>query len=261
METIDISLPGMLAIYALFLIPLAIIALFKLGLVRESLLALARMTVQLLFVGVYLEFIFELNSWAVNLAWVAIMLLTANCAILSRAHLSKREMFPATILSIAFATAAVAGFFAVGVLGASPRNARYLIPILGMILGNCMRGNVIALERFFSGIRENEMEFITYQLLGATPLEAARPYLRRALKAAVSPYISTMATIGIVSLPGMLTGQILGGSLPLTAIKYQIAIMVCIFSSVVLAAALNLLASTRIAFDQWGMLRGEVFAK
>jgi len=260
METIDISLWGMLAMYLILLLPIALMFWLGLGLIKDTIWAVFRMTLQLAFVGVYLKFIFEFNSLAINLLWIAVMVLTANWTILKRANLSVKRMFPVTILSVAFSSAFVAAFLVVGVLKTSPSNARYIIPVFGMVLGNCMRGNVISLERFFSSIRENEMEFITYQLLGASLVEAVRPYLKRAMRASISPYISTMATMGIVSLPGMLTGQILGGSLPLTAIKYQIAIMICIFTSVFLASIINLLLSTRIAFDKSGMLRQSVFS-
>lgn len=260
METIDISLVGMAAMYLLLLIPIAFIFWLNLGVLRETLWAVVRMTVQLVFVGVYLKFIFEFNSVVINILWIGVMVLTANWTIIKRANLSIRRMFPVTIASVAFSAAFVAAFLVVGVLQTSPSNARYVIPVFGMVLGNCMRGNVISLERFFAGIRENEMEFITYQLLGASLLEAVRPYLRKSLRAAVMPYVSTMATMGIVSLPGMLTGQILGGTLPLTSIKYQIAIMICIFTAVFMASVINLLLATRIAFDKGGMLRYNVFS-
>lgn len=260
METIDISLLGMAGMYLLLLVPIGLMFWLSLGTIRETLFAILRMTVQLAFVGVYLEFIFDFNSLPINLAWIAIMIATANWAILRRANLSIRRMFPVTVASVAFSSAFVSGFFVIGVLDTSPSNARYIIPIFGMVLGNCMRGNVISLERFYAGIRENEIEFMTYQLLGATLWESLRPYMKRALNASIAPYISTMATMGIVSLPGMLTGQILGGSLPLNAIKYQIAIMICIFTAVCLASVINLALSTTIAFDKTGMLKPEIFA-
>ncbi len=260
MDTIDISIWGMLGLYSLLLIPIAFMKIFDLGLIKETIFGTLRMSLQLLFVGLYLEFIFALNSWLVNLAWIALMVVMANIATLRRANLSIRKMFPITMLSIGLSAGLVTFFFTAGILAVPPQQARYVIPILGMILGNCMRGNIISLERFYSGIRENETEFITYQLLGANLNEALRPYLRRAINAGMAPYISTMATMGIVSLPGMLTGQILGGSLPMTAIKYQIAIMICIFTASMLASVVNLKASTGVAFDKAGMLRQNIFA-
>ncbi len=261
MEIINLTLLQMLALYSLVAVPMGLSLWLKMGILRETLVSLARMTVQLVLVGLYLKVIFDLNSPLMNLVWILAMLLVANGTMLRQAGLVRRRFFLTTFAGTAAATAFVSLFFVMGVLRPDPiYDARYLIPVFGMVLGNCMRGNVLSLERFYSGIRDNEKEFLTYQSLGATLAEATRPYMRRALKSAIAPHISTMATMGIVSLPGMMTGQILGGSFPLTAIKYQIAIMICIFSAMVIASVLNLLFSVGKAFDDYGMLRQEVFA-
>jgi putative ABC transport system permease protein len=98
-------------------------------------------------------------------------------------------------------------------------------------------------------------------MLGATRREAVRPYFRNAVKAALNPTIAGMATMGLVSLPGMMTGQILGGSEPWIAVKYQIAIMICIFSSSTLACIMNLKLGLKIAFNAFDVLREEVIKK
>ncbi|MGZ8152837.1 MAG: ABC transporter permease, partial [Methylovulum sp.] len=131
----------------------------------------------------------------------------------------------------------------------------------GMILGNCLQGNVIALERFYSVLRKNEQEYLTFLQLGATRWEAVRPYYSEAIKAALSPTIAGMSTMGLVSLPGMMTGQILGGSEPWLAVKYQIAIMICIFTSTTIACVLNLKLSLRNAFNAYDVLKDEVIVK
>ncbi|MGR8931740.1 MAG: ABC transporter permease, partial [Gammaproteobacteria bacterium] len=144
---------------------------------------------------------------------------------------------------------------------ASFYDARYIVPLAGMILGNCMQGNVIALERFFSSVRKNQNEFTTYLMLGATRWEALRPYYREAVRAAINPFIANMATMGLVSLPGMMTGQILGGSEPWVAVKYQIAIMICIFTSSTLATVVNLKLCTEIAFNEFDALKEDVLCR
>jgi putative ABC transport system permease protein len=164
-------------------------------------------------------------------------------------------------VGVAGSTLFVSGWFILFSIKPDPLyDARYLIPIIGMVLGNCLRSNVLSLERFYSSIRKNEKEYMTYLLLGATLREAIRPYLKDAIKAAVAPSIATMATMGIVSLPGMMTGQILGGSLPATAIKYQIGIMICIFTAMVLAAFVNILLSLSVAFDEQQRLNLNIFS-
>lgn len=258
--TADLTFPAMLAIYAMMLVPLAIFFHFQLGIICETLLALARMTIQLVLVGLYLKYIFQLNNPLASLLWVAVMLVVANFSILNKAGLQRRLFFWRSLAGITASTLLVSGWFLLVAIRPEPvYDARYLIPITGMILGNCLRGNVMCLERFYSGIRRNETEFMTYLLLGATLKEAIRPYLRDALKAAINPNIATMATMGIVSLPGMMTGQILGGAMPTTAIRYQIGIMVCILVSMVIAAVVNILLSLPIAFDAYQRIKPEIF--
>jgi putative ABC transport system permease protein len=258
--SVDLSFTSMLAMYALMLVPLAIFFYLRLGLVRDTLIAMLRMTVQLILVGLYLKYIFQLNNGLISLAWLAIMLIVANLSILSKAGLRRRVLFWRSLAGVAGSTTLASGWFILVSIRPDPLyDARYLVPITGMILGNCLRSNVLSLERFYSGIRKNENEFMTYLMLGATLKEAVRPYLRDAVKAAVNPSISTMATMGIVSLPGMMTGQILGGALPVEAIKYQIGIMFCIFTSMVLAAFINILMSLPVAFDDHQRLNPDIF--
>jgi putative ABC transport system permease protein len=259
--TVDLSFSAMLSMYALMLVPLAIFFYLQLGLIRDTLWAMARMSIQLLLVGLYLKYIFQLNNPFVSLLWVTVMLVVANISILNKAGLKGRLFFWRSMIGVAGSTLLVSGWFILIAIRPDPLyDARYLVPITGMILGNCLRSNVLSLERFYSGIRKNENEFMTYLLLGATLREAIRPYLRDSIKAAVNPSIATMATMGIVSLPGMMTGQILGGAMPSEAIKYQIGIMVCIFTAMVVAALANILLSLPVAFDDHQRLRSEIFS-
>ncbi|MFP4211489.1 MAG: ABC transporter permease, partial [Alkalispirochaeta sp.] len=145
---------------------------------------------------------------------------------------------------------------AVLIIAAGPEpwyTARYVVPLAGMVLGNSLRGNIIALDTFRHTL-ETERELYAARLFsGATPAEAMRPVIARSLAKSLAPTIATTATIGLVSLPGMMTGQILGGAVPFTAIRYQIAIMLAIFASVSLAAVLNIVTARHLFFDQFDM--------
>ncbi len=258
--TVDLSILSLLWMYALMLIPLGIFLYLRLGVARAMLIGMARMSIQLVLVGLYLKYIFQLNNPAISLLWVAIMLVVANLSILNKAGIRRGAFFWRSLAAVAGSTLFVSGWFILIAIRPEPfYDARYMVPIIGMVLGNCLRGNVLSLERFYSGIRQNENEFTTYLMLGATLHEAIRPYLRRALKAAVNPSIATMATMGIVSLPGMMTGQILSGALPMEAIKYQISIMICIFTAMVAASLANILLSLPVAFDDHQRLREDIF--
>ncbi|MEN7973749.1 MAG: ABC transporter permease [Verrucomicrobiota bacterium] len=258
--TIDLSLTSLLSMYALMLLPLAILFHLQLGIIRQTLFAVLRMTVQLVLVGLYLKYIFQLNNPFASLLWVSIMLVVANLSVLGKAGLKRGFFFWRSLVGVAGSTLFAGGWFILIAIRPEPiYDARYMVPIIGMILGNCLRSNVLSLERFYSGIRKNENEFMTYLMLGATLREAIRPYLRDAVKAAINPSVATMATMGIVSLPGMMTGQILGGAMPQEAIKYQIGIMICIFTAMVVAAFVNILLSLPVAFDDHQRLKQDIF--
>ncbi len=251
--TQDLGIFSMLGIYSLVILPLFIIWKLEKILFKKAVIALLRMTGQLLFIGLYLKYLFQWNSWLVNCLWILIMLGIANWSTLESAGLNRKKLFMASFYGTAFASLTVGLFFIGAIVRPTPIfDAMYLIPVFGMILGNCMRGNVMALERYFNDIHAKKAEIYSYYTLGANFKEATRPFYTRALGAAVGPSIATMATMGIVSLPGMMTGQILGGASALVAIKYQLAIMICIFTTLVFGAALNIYFCNKIAFDAWG---------
>lgn len=257
---VEMDLLSTLSMFALLLIPIGIFRYLRIGMIKELIISAIRMSVQLVLVGLYLKYIFQLNNGLANLVWVMVMMVAANLSILGKSGMKRRLFFWRTLAGVAVSTLIVSGWFILVAIRPEPfYDARYMIPIIGMILGNCQRSNVMSLERFYSGIRKNEQEFMTFLMLGATLREAVFPYLKVAIKSCVNPSISTMATMGIVSLPGMMTGQILGGAMPMAAIKYQIGIMICIFTAMVIAALVNILLSLPVAFDDHQRLRSDIF--
>lgn len=262
METLDIKLPQMGLLYGLCLLPGLLLWLIGLRLSRDIAISILRMSIQLALVGIYLKMLFNLNYPWLNGFWILIMLSVADLSILRRAGLKARYFALATFTAIASSVLFSTAYLVTLVIQpAHFYDARYIVPLAGMILGNCLQGNVIALERFYSALRKNENEYMTFLMLGATRWEAVRPYFRDAVKAAINPTIAGMATMGLVSLPGMMTGQILGGSEPWLAVKYQIAIMICIFTSTTIATIINLKLSLNIAFNAYDVLKDEVIGK
>jgi putative ABC transport system permease protein len=138
-------------------------------------------------------------------------------------------------------------------------DAQYAIPIGGMILGNCLRADIVGIRTFYESIRSTEKAFLQSLAEGASLHEAIRPYVRKATQAALAPTVATMATIGLVSLPGMMTGVILGGASPATAIKYQIAIMLSIFSGTAITVALGIHLTARTGFTSYCLLDPTIF--
>lgn len=255
-EALNISWLDLGIGYLFFLVPIAILIYYKTGLVKSTLVAILRMTVQLILVGLYLEFIFKLNSPILNLAWVLIMIVAASFSIVKRAEVKLKMFMLPVVLSLMISILLVDSYFLVFVLKLdNVFEARYFIPITGMIIGNCLRNNIISLNAFYSGLKDKNT-FFQYALAnGASTREAIFPFVRNAIKDSVNPSIGTMAVIGLVALPGMMTGQILGGSSPALAIKYQIMIMVSIFLTSVLSVFLTLTISKRIILDKMGNLK------
>lgn len=245
----------------LIIIPILIFMYLRIKLINRLIIAVIRMVVQLGFVAVYLEYIFELNNPLINGLWIAIMILVANQAIVRQSGLKFKVFYlstmPAYLISIIFIFLTFFILFDIRVL----LSARYLIPLGGMILGNILRGNIISLDRFYHSISKRQDEYIFYISMGASVNEALKPFMAEAIKAAISPYIATVATMGLVSLPGMMTGQILGGASPLVAIQYQIMIMVAIFVTSTVSTYLVLIFSSGRAFDGFGRLKEGIFIK
>lgn len=260
MQTIDIGIIRLAVYYGLLLIPLAILLWFKVPIIGKTIMAVIRMTAQLLFVGLYLQVVFSLNNPWLNLCWLMVMVTVADFSITRGCGLKTKRFILPLFLAMVLGTSVPLLLF-VGPLLGRPNlmDARYVIPIGGMILGNCLRADIIGIKDFYESIKKDEKRYMLSLSQGADLHEAILPYLRDACRAALLPTVATIATIGLVALPGMMTGIILGGADPMTAIKYQIAIMIAIFSGTAITVILAILMTTRIGFDDYGMLDLEIF--
>ncbi len=252
MEIVDIRWLDLALAYSLLLIPFTIFWYFQTGLVGQTAWAIIRMTAQLIFIGLYLEFLFNLNSMWVNIIWIMLMILVANFTIIKRSELSLKHFFAPIFLSVFISLLIVDIFF----LGLTLRlenvfATRYMVPITGMILGNCLRSNVIALNSYYHELGTHLRRYRYYLILGATRNEALAPFMRKALKKAFNPLIALISVLGIISIPGMMTGQLLSGTDPNIAIKYQIMIMIAIMVASLVTVVLSIFIANRFAFDSF----------
>lgn len=244
------------------LIPLVVFWYYQTGLVKDTLIALGRMTAQLLFIGLYLEFLFNLESPLVNVVWIMIMILVANFTISRRSEIKMRYFFWPIFISVLVSLVVVDAFFlGVAIELDNVFETRYLIPISGMILGNCLRTNILALTNFYHSLEREKSRYKYFLASGATHQEALAPFMRDALKTAFSPAIATMAIVGIISLPGAMTGQILSGTDPMLAIRYQILFMISIFVASNITVMLSILMANRFTFDPFYRLKKDVLRK
>ncbi|AKB43039.1 MAG: ABC transporter permease [Methanosarcina vacuolata] len=262
MPIYDISYTSLIFCFFLLAIPIFISWKIRLELEKSTLEAVFRMSIQLFLAGIFLNFIFNLNNGLLNLAWVGIMIFFASYTAIKSVDLNVKKLFAPIILAIAFSSLAVLLYFNKFVINLENLlEARYLIPIAGMFLGNSLRGNVVGIGDFYSDIKRNENRYLYSLSLGAGMYEAVLPYLRKSLRAAVKPTLANIASVGIVTLPGMMTGQILGGASPLVAIKYQITIMIAQYVSTLLGTTLSILTSFRTAFDEYGLVNTKLYEK
>ncbi len=238
------------------LIPLAIGHYFKLGLSRDMTWAVVRMTVQLILVGLYLQYLFLLDNLWINSAWLLVMLLVGSSAIISKAKLPKKRLYVPVLSGLALGMFPILWLMIVYLLSPEPLyTAQYLIPTAGMLLGNCLSGNIVALQRLFSAFNDREAEYQGALALGASPAQASLPFMQTAMQQSFAPILASMATMGLVTLPGMMTGQILGGVDPLIAIKYQLVISVAIFVTLSVSVSTSLVLCIRSVITETGRVQ------
>ncbi|BAQ61716.1 YbbM seven transmembrane helix protein [Geminocystis sp. NIES-3708] len=216
----------------LILINVALSLRLRLGLERNLLVASVRMVIQLLLIGYVLEWLFALSD---PFSVLAIALLMAGIAGISSVNRTSRRfsgIYWQSLLSVLVASFFVTNLSVAGIIQVKPwYNPQYLIPMLGMILGNTLTGISLGLERFMEGLVINRHGIETLLALGATRWEATHREIQIAVKTGMIPTINSMMVMGLVSLPGMMTGQILAGASPIDAVRYQIVIVFAIASA------------------------------
>ena len=220
----------------LILVNAALSVAFRLELERAWAIARLRTIGQLLLIGLVLSSVFSLNRWYLVLGLAAAMTMIAGITASRR----NRRRYPGitlnTMLSI-WCSAWLVTAFALTFLLNTPRTwyePRYSIPLLGMILGNTLNGISLGLNAFTEGVLNQRGQIDAWLAMGATRWEAARPTVRDALRTGLLPIMNSMMIVGVVSLPGMMTGQLLAGAAPMEAVKYQIVIMFLIASATAL---------------------------
>lgn len=250
-----------LASLLLFLIPILYLnTRLKLVINKTLITSIVRMCVQLGFVGVYLEFLFKFNSPLLNSVYLLIMISIACQSIIRSCNLKFQLFFVPLFFSLLIPFVVILFFFnAVVVRIDNLFEAKYLIPIGGMLLGNSLRSIIIGLSNFYTGIQKDEKVYLYSISLFNNRMQALKPYFLQSFSAAIAPIIASMATIGLVSLPGMMTGQILGGSIPAVAIKYQIAIMFSIFYIEYFSTMLAVIFSLKVGFNELDVLNQDIF--
>lgn len=247
-----------LAFAALLLLANAGLSLWLgLGIGRSLLVAGARALVQLLLVGLVLRTVFELGSpWLIGAVLLA-MLASAAWETMSRQHrrFAGHWAYSMGAGSITVATLPVTAL-AMILLHPDPwYDPRFTIPMFGIVLGNAMSGISVSLNAFNTTLVREQRAIEARLALGATRDEALGPVRRDALKTGIIPTINQMSAAGIITLPGMMTGQVLAGMSPFDAAKYQVFVLFLLAGATGFGAAAAVIAASRRATDARHRLR------
>jgi putative ABC transport system permease protein len=256
----DITLWRLMAAFGLLAIPILLSFRLRLGIIRQLLISSGRMTAQLFLVSIVLIYLFRWDNTWLNIAWVVLMIFFACLSAMYNSMLSFRRFFMPVFLAYFIGAGFVLLFFNGFIVNHDNIfTARLLVVIGGMLLGNSLNSTIIGISHYYEAIRKENKRYLYLLSLGANQREALLPFFRDAFLAALKPFMASMATMGLVSLPGMMTGQILGGANPETAIKYQIAIILAIFIAVTLSVSLSVYFTSRHAFNAYGILKEDLF--
>ncbi|MEP7039752.1 MAG: iron export ABC transporter permease subunit FetB [Acidobacteriota bacterium] len=222
----DVSWFDLSLALGLILIALGISRWQKLGLVKDFIIGAIRTIVQLVLVGYVLVYIFAVDRWYITLAVLMLMLIVAVYAAIGRQKKSNPQLKWITGSAMLLGSGLTLVYVTTLVVTVQPwHNPRYLIPLFGMIVGSAMNGAALAIERLNSEMEIRGGEIEAYLALSANYVQASAQPVRQALRASLIPTVNGLMVVGIVTLPGMMTGQILAGSSPLTAVRYQIVVV------------------------------------
>ncbi len=240
-SVIDISIYNLLIGVLFIVIAGAISVVYSLKLEKDLLIGSIRTVVQLFAMGYLLKFIFGSNSIALVMTMFTAMTLFAAQIVHSRVKKQNVAYFLPTLISVLITFFLITYTVTNFIIGTTPWwSPQYFITIGGMVAGNSMNALAISLERLFSDLKNKRSEVEMMLCHGATVQEANKEIFSSSLRAGMIPSINAMMGAGLVSIPGMMTGQILAGTDPSVALRYQIVVMLMITASTALASFLVL---------------------
>ncbi len=242
------------------LIPIALFLRARLNLVKTLLVSFARMGVQLFLVGIYLRYLIEWDILWLNILFLIFIIIAGAHVVGTRSELKLNFILKPIAIGF-FVGYLISSFFFVFAFfdGGDFLEAQYLIPISGMLIGNSLTSAVVGIRSFFKNIK-NDKESRNYLIAsGATLKLATMESFQSSIKDAFMPMIANISAIGLIWLPGTMTGQIIAGQDPSDAIKYQIMIVVGYFTCCVITVFISLFLARRTAFDGFGLLREDVY--
>ena len=242
-------------VYLLLLIILVVMKKCRIHQSKLVLVASFRMTAQLFLAGLILTYIFDHPHPLFTMLYLGVITGFSIHTVLSK-HKDLNKKFKRIIsLSLVVCGISILAFYIIVVLGQSFFDPKYAIPLSGMIVGNVVGGIVLGLKNLKENLSTQRAKIDTLMNMGVTPQKALLPLINRAIETATLPTIITMTSMGIIKLPGMMAGQILAGALPMTAILYQISVLIAIAAATCLAVFCSLYFGYKTLWNERNQLQ------
>jgi putative ABC transport system permease protein len=244
-----ISYTGFFLSYLMLIIIIVLTHKEQLKLAKDIFITFGKMSVQLFLAGFLLLYIFKLNSILLTSMILLLMIFFASRIVVYRSKVSFKKITIYLSVSIFISTIIVLSFMLFGIIQLKSFDARYVIPLAGMIIGNSMNSMAINIERFFSKSKDNRELIENFLCLGANRYESLIQIRKDAFASSLLPSLSSASGMGIVFLPGMMTGQILSGTNPIESVSYQVTIVIAIATSVTISNYIILRLLERSVFN------------
>jgi putative ABC transport system permease protein len=257
MTYVTISAPRLLLAVCLIAVAVVLSRRARIGLEKDLVWGAIRGAAQLIAIGYALLLLFDHQHPAWVLLLLGVMVIAAGATAARRVEHGPRGrvLFPRATMAIGVgALVALVPVFTAIVPLHPWYEARYLVPISGMMLSNAMNTVALVFERIFASARSEGDQIEALLALGATPRQALHPQARATLRAALLPTINGLLTVGLVALPGMMTGQIVSGTAPVQAVRYQIVILYQLVAVAAVAGFVAVAFARRLLFNARGQL-------
>ena len=251
-DVMDFTIWQVASAYVFIIAILIIVRLKKIPRERLVIIAALRMTLQLILVGYILVYVLDYPNPFITVLIVFIMLTFAIINVYQRAN-EKIYFSVKKLIALAMVIGITINlfYFMFVVLRLDPwYEPQYFIPISGMIIGKTMTGMTLGINNLLSGLNDQKEKVEGAIMLGASPKEAVRSIINRAFDEAMLPTINAMVGMGIIFLPGMMTGQIIAGQSPITAVKYQVSVMLGVAGTVSITVLIFLHLSYKLFFNK-----------
>ncbi|SET21897.1 ABC transporter permease [Prevotella sp. kh1p2] len=251
----EISIVGIVLGLLLLVVPVYLVYKFRLGLLDQTLVAVVKQIAFLSVLGVCLYYVYKFDSVLLNIAFVILMAVGSGVLTARRGRIRQARFVVPVVVGVLLSALVVGLYFLFFVMGAkNPFSARFLIPVLGLLMGCMIEVNAKALSTYYMGLAYHHQLYDYLTGNGASHEEAVRYFVRKALGRSFTPSLSRMAYVLVGTTPVMLWALLLAGVGVVTAVELQIMVTIACFSASVLSLAVTLLVARRYSFDEYSRL-------